>query len=213
MNLAQARALPKSAILVALFLEENGRQPIGKIADATGLSDASVYAALKALRELGHDHDLTHGHKEGTAQVSGGTEAPPIKSELSLDEQLEAAGIWPGPAARLLKLHGPERVTRQLEHHARRLADGFAFKGAPAAYLYAAIVHDYAAPWSPPPGLQEAQEGRRAERRVSPDPRQKLAALSDDEKQQRLAWHAKKRDPQLQAEGRRLAAEWGMAWG
>ena len=213
MNLDQARQLPKSAILVALFLEEHGRQPIGRIADATGLSDASVYAALKAIQKLGHDPCIKHNDHVRTPQEVGADSSCPQNADNSPQAQLEAAGIWPGPAARLLALYGPERIAQQLAHHAARLAAGFKFRGAPAAYLYSAIVHDYAAPWSPPPGLQEARKGASTSDRDRVDPRAIQQEPSDDEKRQRLAWYARKRDPQLIEEGRRLAASWGMAMG
>jgi len=104
-------------------------------------------------------------------------------------------GIWEGAAVKLVAQHGEDRVRVQLAHHQVRLDHGFTFRGAPAAHLYAAIVHDYA-PWVPPaPGArpQEGQEGPRNPRRVSQDPPR--------EKAPRPTWD------EAQAAGRRALAE------
>lgn len=165
LTLDVARLLPKSAILVALFLQEQGNQPVGRIAEVTGLSERSVYAALSQLKKTAHDHDLSCLHKEGTVQVSAPVvqEDAPGAQEVAdpLQAELVELGIFPQAAARLIERTGREAIQKQIAYHRHRLATGYKFRKSPAAMLYRACENPAAFP--PPENMHQtlykAREG------------------------------------------------------
>lgn len=224
MFFALARQLPKSAILVALFLEENGRQPVGRIAEACGLSESSVYAALSSLRKSGHDHDLSFMEKEGAVQPAGAAvqDSGPVDP---LEAELVDLGIFPEAARRLIDRSGREAVALQVAYHRHRLASGYAFRKAPAALLYRACENPGKFP--PPEGFLEEQ--REAMGNVVPDKPRSCPVVAaspapvpaaPESTEERLAWVAgelarARRTDTIAARKRAIEAtarRWGIPW-
>jgi Winged helix-turn-helix DNA-binding len=160
--------LSYSVVLVLAYLEANGYAPIGKIADACGISIRSTERAVAMLKERGlipnpqnlaHDHDI-HGSKDkGTAPTltdsDGGYEPAVASQDAANDDplrrQLLDYEVLPWCAAQVLQKieQGElrrEDVERQLGYHQLRLDSGFKFKSHPARFLFSAILKNYAPP-------------------------------------------------------------------
>lgn len=152
----KSAGLTLSSLQVALFLKENGRQDPLTIAKACGISERSVYVALRALKKISHDLrsflDLDLGERR-TAQTAAAPaqESAPRQQETApasadcpqepadpLEADLVALGIFPEQAPRLIAQAGREAIAQQVAFHRFRLAHGFKFRKAPAAMLYAA---------------------------------------------------------------------------
>ena len=247
LRLNVARKLSRRALLVALHREQHGPRPVGLVARETGLSERSVYQALRELRNLAehHDHDhKDHGDK-GTLQNLAENPAPEVNdlagpapeprgdaqdgSEDSQDSQeetlvaeLEALGIWPGPARRLIEVSGLEAVRLQVAYHRFRLASGFRFKKAAAAFLWTACRWPERFP--APEGYHAAQHRSREgiparESRVvpplkkAPEPAPAAVPLSVEERLETVRKLLSSTVPTARRMAERLCREWGLSVG
>lgn len=229
MDLHLARNLSRRAILVALHQREHGPRPVAAIARDTGLSVRSVYLALEELQNLArHDHDLHgfHGIKEPVQNLADQPPAAvqdparPLEDGPPADDpvvsELAAHGIWPGAARRLVALVGAAAIRLQLAYHAFRLARGFRFRKAAAAFLYAACRNpeQYPAPDGFHAAAHLEREGiappARTPARPAREPEPVAAPLTLEDRLNTIRGLMASSIPAARRRAAKLACEWGL---
>lgn len=153
-------------LLVYSFLQERGEEPVGKIADATGLSISSVEKARAKLRRLELlsdvspqaftvDHDQIKS-TEGKRTEEKVTVRAVSTSDDPLGQRMLDFGMWPGAVRTVLTARTDRgHIAEQLNWHEYRVAAGFDFRVAPAALLTTVLKdpsRDYA-----PAGFYESR--------------------------------------------------------
>jgi len=253
LHLDVARHLSRRALLVALHREQHGSLPVGLVARETGLSERSVYLALRELQNLAH-HDHDHGsHGEiGTVQNLAGGPSPAVQDlaapgpapdpeprseapagsvttgghedgqEAALVAELEALGIWPGPARRLIEASGLEAVRLQVAYHRFRLATGFRFRKAAAAFLWTACrwPERFPAPEGYHAALYRSREGLEAREtsvstrlKKAPEPAPAPGPLPVEERLETVRKLLASTVPTARRMAERLIREWNLQEG
>ena len=236
MDLYLARNLSRRAILVALHQREHGPRPVAVIARDTGLSVRSVYLALEELQNLArHDHDLhgLHGIKEPVQNPANQPPAavqdparnpkapapegePAAPADDPVVSELVSHGIWPGAARRLVALVGAAAVRLQLAYHAFRLARGFRFRRAAAAFLYSACRNpeQYPAPEGFHAAAHLEREGiappARTPARPAREPEPVAAPLTLEDRLNTIRGLMASSIPAARRRAAKLAHEWGL---
>jgi hypothetical protein len=214
--------LSMSSLLVKAYLDEAGFQPIGKIADACGVSVSSVERSLAQLKKLGllpakmkHDMIIKHTEdKEPSSEVratSGIDEgADTVKDDDPIRQQLMDYEVLPWLVDQLLVKVDRQELTRQLEYHGHRLAHGFRFRSHPARFLFTACLKRF----DPPEGYHahrhKAREGIQEPPKAS-EPIQPMQAAPEATQSPEEVIREMLRSPIVSV--RRMAVKLAVSWG